>query len=177
MATRHIPEVSEWLPHTHSFRCGRTRATLRSMQLRQLRVYAVQSVRTVRGTYILLPSMCVSGGRVLTPSVYQRYEVFTDPYHNIPRLNLYKFDGSPLLPMYLVFRPPEMLPTSTLHPASATSTAKAGGKLKRAIFGEGNTTPVSDRMLKRRKEVLDPTRWWWFGVALTGFGGFLYLCF
>jgi len=79
-----------------------------------------------------------------------------------------------MIPMYLVYSPPEMLPTSTLHP-EATPTGKGSSKLKRAIFGENG--PKNDRVLKRTQEVLDPTRWWWFGLVLTGFGGFLYMCF
>jgi hypothetical protein len=50
-------------------------------------------------------------------------------------------------PMYLAYRPPQMLPTTTLNPMP---TASATGKSN------------SDKL-------------WWFGLGLTGLGGLLYM--
>ncbi|KAF2196358.1 hypothetical protein GQ43DRAFT_383495 [Delitschia confertaspora ATCC 74209] len=101
--------------------------------------------------------------------MFSRYEVLTDPYHNIPRLNLYKHDESPMLPLYLAMTPPQMLPTTTLNPL-ATETAKSTGKVKR---GE-----LPHKVLeKRTPEMKTADRWWWFGVAMTASGGILYFLF
>jgi hypothetical protein len=111
-------------------------------------------------------------GTMLTPSFKQRYEVLIDGYTQKTRLNLYKFDGSPLLPLYLAYSPPNMLPTSTLNPltTSTAAAAKATSKVKRAVKMEN--------LLEKR--TLGQTRAdnvWWFGVFLTASGGFLYLVF
>lgn len=114
-----------------------------------------------------------------------------DPYHNVQRLNLYEFDGTPMQPMYLVKSPPEMLPTTTLNPtvtstsgAAASSTAKAK-KAKRGLDypevplnwkakyeqgrnGLGGGSGVE--MVQR----INADRVWWIGLTFTGIGGLLY---
>ena len=98
----------------------------------------------------------------------------TDSYHNIPRLNLYQHDGSPLMPLYLAFSPPDMLPTTTLNPlvTSTAGGAKATGKVKRFEL------PLNhNAILKRTPEMQRADRWWWFGVMLTASGGVLYYFF
>ncbi|OCK93363.1 uncharacterized protein K441DRAFT_697219 [Cenococcum geophilum 1.58] len=109
--------------------------------------------------------------------LFERYEVLTDPYHNIPRLNLYKFDGSPMMPLYLAYSPPEMLPTQTLNPTTVSSSpgAKATTKFKRSA--DEITLPMNHKVLNRRREPIPADRWWWFGVFLTGSGAVLYFCF
>jgi len=104
--------------------------------------------------------------------MFERYEVLTDGYTQKTRLNLYKFDGSPLLPLYLAYSPPNMLPTSTLNPltTSTAAAAKATSKVKRAV--------KTENLLEKR--TLGQTRAdnvWWFGVFLTASGGFLYLVY
>jgi len=86
-----------------------------------------------------------------------------DQTHDKKRLNLYKHDGAPMNPMYLEFSPPQMLPTTTLHPLStATGTGVKKGKLKR----KREFVPET---LKKAKDV-DADRVWWIGIALTGLG-------
>lgn len=109
----------------------------------------------------------------------QRYAVYTDPYHNVLRLDLYRFDGSPLNPMYIAYSPPQMLPTQTLNPtASATGGAKATGKTKskRALSDEYNE-PTNENILGKRNEPIDADKWWWIGVGMTAIGGVGYFCF
>ncbi|KAF1818878.1 ROT1-like protein [Dissoconium aciculare CBS 342.82] len=108
--------------------------------------------------------------------LFKWYEYLIDPYHNIPRLNLYKFDGSPLPPMYLIYSPPQMLPTTTLHPAS-TASSTAAANAKRGLSPE--VPPIllswsSDRHDEDIVHRINPERLWWVGLAFTGVGGLLY---
>ena len=109
---------------------------------------------------------------------WQRYEVFTDPYHGVLRLNLYRFDGSPMNPMYLAFKPPQMLPTETMNPTtSATAGAQPTGKTKIKRGHQEVTVPLNKHVIKPRRESIDADRWWWIGVGMTTLGGFAYLAF
>lgn len=92
------------------------------------------------------------------------------------RLNLYEFDGSPMQPMYQLYNPPQMLPTTTLN-ALNTATATATAKAKRGLDG-GDVVPLNwkskyeqqDHMVHR----INTDRLWWVGLAFTGIGGLLY---
>ncbi|KAI9711163.1 MAG: Reversal of tor2 lethality [Chrysothrix sp. TS-e1954] len=120
-----------------------------------------------------------------------KYEALLDTYNDMQRLNLYAWDGTPVNPMWLAFRPPEMLPTTTLAPketgtvsgSRSDATATTGARSKREAEGWHIKTPRS----------LDPTRrggprstwhglrwvdvWFWGGIGLTGAGGILFFCF
>ena len=71
-------------------------------------------------------------------------------------------------PLYLVYSPPQMLPTQTLNPTA--STASATGKAKRGLERE---VPSNFKM-RAQSQVMNPDRWWWTGLAFTGIGGLLY---
>lgn len=96
----------------------------------------------------------------------QRYEVRIDDYHKIKRLNLYKFDGSPMMPLYIAYTTPKMLPTTTLNPlVTATATAKA----KRGL-------PIDHEVLfKKSANMADGV--FWAGVLASGAGGLLWWFF
>ncbi len=112
---------------------------------------------------------------------FQRYSIYVDPYHQVLRMDMYRFDGSPLPPMYLAYNPPQMLPTSTLNPtttatgASSTSTSK----VKRALGLTDMTQPPLDynKLKKKYGAWVEPDRWWWIGIGITGIGSFLYFWF
>ena len=130
------------------------------------------------------------------PELMKSYQVLTDPYHNVPRLNLFQFDGRPMQPMYLVLNPPQMLPTQTLNPtATATPTKKA--KAKRNQEGDGDAEELSPEELAqkllqqnhhqdaplnknvllagRKSELYNPDKFWWVGVGLVAVGTVLYM--
>lgn len=65
--------------------------------------------------------------RFSTNDTMQSYSIAIDPYHGEWRLTLNRLYGSPVQPLYLVYDPPQMLPTTTLLPTS-TSTAKTLNK-------------------------------------------------
>jgi hypothetical protein len=98
----------------------------------------------------------------------QRYEVVIDKYHQIKRLNLFKQDGAPLMPLYIAYTQPKMLPTTTLNPLT-TATA-AASKNKRGEI------PLNHEVLFRRS-TNSADQWWWFGVFLTAGGGVMYYFF
>lgn len=104
-----------------------------------------------------------------------------DKYHNVQRLQLFQFDGSPMNPMYLAYKPPQMLPTETLHPATASGTggAKATGKskVKRYLPGSDPADSFDKNILFKGNEPINADRWWWIGVGMTGLGGVLYFYF
>ncbi|KAF2999781.1 Reversal of tor2 lethality [Curvularia kusanoi] len=98
---------------------------------------------------------------------FQRYEVRIDDYHKIKRLNLYKFDGSPLMPLYIAYTTPQMLPTTTLNPlVTATATAKA----KRGL-----PLPEAEVLFKKSTNIADQV--FWAGLLATGAGGLLWWFF
>lgn len=104
----------------------------------------------------------------------------TDAYSKALRLNLFAFDGAHLNPMYLAYKPPQMLPTQTLNPTSSSTAAgsKSTGKVKRNGEGlEGFAEPLNKKVLIKRREPIDADKWWWIGVGMTGLGGVAYYCF
>lgn len=92
--------------------------------------------------------------------LYKGYEVLVDTYKNVRRLNLYKFDGSPVNPMYIAYEPLQMLPTATLNPTAVPASTDAGKRRAKRELGEG---------LKAASE-LNPDRWLWAGLGLTAAG-------
>ncbi|KAI9824048.1 MAG: Reversal of tor2 lethality [Thelocarpon impressellum] len=116
--------------------------------------------------------------RYKQPEMFARYEVITDPYHNVQRLNLYKFDGSPMIPMYLAFKPPQMLPTVTMNPtATATGSTQSTGSGKSKRNFEEIPWPLNHQVMSKRRAPIDADKWWWVGVGMTGLGAVGYLCF
>ncbi|KIW63853.1 hypothetical protein PV04_08825 [Phialophora macrospora] len=109
------------------------------------------------------------------PELFKSYQVLTDPFHNVPRLNLFQFDGSPMQPLYLVYNPPQMLPTQTLNP---TSTSQATGKAKAKRDGEPQHVLMGGKEGVIQQPVSDfynADRWWWAGVGLTALGTVMYM--
>ena len=96
------------------------------------------------------------------------------------RLDLYKFDGSPMNPMWLAYTPPQMLPTITLNPTTATQTggAQPTKKSKRSLDElEELELPLNKRSIHQRAQTIDADRWWWIGLGITALGGVGYFCF
>jgi len=132
----------------------------------------------------LLSQPCQSGNSVFTrynqSELFERYSVYTDPYHNVLRLDLYQFNGAAMNPMYIAYSPPQMLPTSTLNPTTASTTAgsksTSSSKLRRSFTGE-NTQPLKKRTVTNKTGLMDADNWWWVGVGLTAIGSVGYFWF
>ena len=115
-----------------------------------------------------------------TNSLYTRYEqpellktwrVYTDPYHNVKRLDLEEFDGTPMNPMFLAYNPPQMLPTSTLNP-TPTATASRKGRVKRDLDSSGeDIQPMNKHAIVNPVASYGIDAVWWTGLTLTVFGG------
>ena len=76
--------------------------------------------------------------------------------------------------MYLAYRPPQMLPTTTLNP---TATASAAGKSNKVKRGLSQGVPINWKASGKGSyahETMNPDRWWWMGLTFTGVGGLLY---
>ncbi|KAK9450232.1 chaperone for protein-folding within the ER, fungal-domain-containing protein [Limtongia smithiae] len=132
----------------------------------------------------LLSEPCVSDESNYTRysqfEMYSKWEIIVDSYHGQYRLNLYKWDGTPLQPLYLMYRPALMLPTITMNPTtSSTVSATASGststslskrkRLRRSIKNREYTTATI-------RPILDGDFWWWVGMGMMvgGGAGFLY---
>jgi hypothetical protein len=95
---------------------------------------------------------------------------------------MYMFDGAPMQPMYLIYSPPQMLPTTTLNPivsSTAGSQATNKAKAKRGLDAE---VPVnwkakleSHQQAGQVVQRINADRLWWIGLGMTGLGGLLYL--
>jgi hypothetical protein len=117
--------------------------------------------------------------RYVQKEIFKRYEVLTDPYSNVQRLNLYAFDGAPLNPMYLAYKPPQMLPTQTLNPTTSNSAKSTGtSKVKRSFKDhEDLEVPLNKRAQMHQRQSTRADWLWWFGVGITAIGGVGYVCF
>jgi hypothetical protein len=108
----------------------------------------------------------------------QKYQVYTDPYTQMTRLDLYQFDGTPMNPMFLAYSPPQMLPTVTMNP---TTTVTASAKAKRTVGASAQEALNKDALhIKRDFERalihrIDLNMLWWAGVGMIIFGGTAYL--
>ncbi|KAL3471845.1 protein rot1 [Aspergillus californicus] len=100
---------------------------------------------------------------------YTSFKVSVDPYYDSIRLDLSSFDGSPMQPMFLVFQPPEMLPTGTLNPINPGS--KKAKRDANANELTGETFRAGLRRLIDKNTLVDPDRWLWVGVAMSAMGG------
>lgn len=111
-----------------------------------------------------------------------------DSFSKAERLNLFAFDGAPLNPMYLAFKPPQMLPTNTLNPttsATGSSQAESTSKLKKRhhggdehlVFEEDGPLNRNALVTKKARDPINADRWWWIGVGMTALGGIGYYCF
>ncbi|KAI9865129.1 MAG: Reversal of tor2 lethality [Trichoglossum hirsutum] len=106
----------------------------------------------------------------------QRYEIYTDPYRKMPRLDLFGFDGAPMNPMYLAHNPPKMHPTITMNPLPTATGAKSTGstKAKRSSVEAG--VPFNRNAIRQREEPIDADKWWWIGAGMTALGSIGYFC-
>lgn len=110
----------------------------------------------------------------------QKWQVYIDPYTKMTRLDLFKFDGSPMNPMFLAYSPPVMLPTQTMNPTPTATAAGATGKAKRGLGGMEQEPLNKDSYIHEPEKLplmhrIDLNLVWWTGIAMIVFGGTAYL--
>lgn len=102
--------------------------------------------------------------RFNTTVTMKEWDVKVDDYHGRYRLDLYQFDGSPLPPLYLAYKPPMMLPTETMNPtAGGAKSTSVSEKVKRTLENRGRTNAV-------HRGSWDYNAIWWTGVSLVFIG-------
>ncbi|KAL8694310.1 MAG: hypothetical protein Q9218_001015 [Villophora microphyllina] len=114
--------------------------------------------------------------------IFKHYEVLVNPYDKATRLNLYGWDGAPMNPMYLGYKPPQMLPTQTLNPTASTSGSQpsSSNKAKRDLAGDEDglvQDALNRHALMKQRASTNADRLWWLGVGITALGGVGYFCF
>ncbi|KAK5103332.1 Reversal of tor2 lethality [Lithohypha guttulata] len=108
------------------------------------------------------------------PEFIKSYSVETDKFHNVPRLNLFQFDGAPQQPLYLAYNPPQMLPTQTLNPTAAPS-ATSKAKRDEPQIAMHNDAPLNKNAIIQPTEPLNADKIWWAGISLVAVGSALYM--
>lgn len=99
--------------------------------------------------------------RFSTNDTMQSYEITVDDYRGEWTLTLNRLYGSPVQPLYLMYDPPQMLPTTTLLPTST-----AASKRKRSL---------DDAILPRQApDVLGMM--WYTSVGMIVIGSIGYFC-
>lgn len=109
--------------------------------------------------------------RYIQPTWFKTYQVMVSPYYGRMMLQIYQFDGSPMQPLYLAYKPPMMLPTHALNPtdkASETSTSLSK-RMKRSLENQYRTSAIKDFSNPFYDMV------WWGAVVLLGCGSAAYV--
>lgn len=114
--------------------------------------------------------------------LYDRFEVWVDLYYGRYRLDMYQFDGTPITPMYLVYRPAQMLPTVTMNPGvkdkiNGASNAKRDvnapirERIRRSLINRYRTSATRDLP---QNDLYNSV--WWGGVSMMALGaaGWIY---
>ncbi|CCH58039.1 hypothetical protein TBLA_0A02400 [Henningerozyma blattae CBS 6284] len=139
------------------------------------------------GTMILTPFK--EDGRMLVSdpctdngtSTYMRYNssitfqavtVSLDDYHGMYKLQIYQFDGSPMQPLYLAYRPPMMLPTQAINSASSSnSTSKRSLRdlVKRNLQNKYKTNA------SKTSSFVDSNIFWYISTGMLCLGSIIFL--
>lgn len=102
---------------------------------------------------------------------FKTYEVMISPYYGRYMLQIYQFDGSPMQPLYLAYKPPMMLPTYALNPTDKASETSSSlpRRVKRSLENQYRTNAVREFS----NEHYD--RMWWCSVAALGVGSAFFM--
>jgi len=124
----------------------------------------------------LLSQPCKDNGT----SIYSRYkqetfflkhQVVIDAYHGRYRLDLFEWDGTPMQPLYLAYRPPLMLPTETLNPTEKSDATPTGQSLRKRVR---RSLENQKRTKAVRTSTFDHDFWWWSAIGLVSAGSLGY---
>lgn len=84
--------------------------------------------------------------RYVQPTWFKTFRVQVSPYYGKMMLQIYQFDGSPMQPLYLAYKPPMMLPTYALKPTNMASETQSTlrKRIKRSFENQYRTNAVKD---------------------------------
>lgn len=110
--------------------------------------------------------------------IFKSYVVELDEYHGMYKLQLYQFDGSPMQPLYLAYRPPMMLPTETLNPTATDSNVQETSLSKRSLSelvqrGLENKHRTSAK--RANSGILNSSIFWYISATMLGLGSVAFL--
>lgn len=127
--------------------------------------------------------------RYAQQEIMRNYLVVFDDYHGIYKLLLWQFDGTPMQPLYLAYKPPMMLPTETLNPVdtanansviesnSPDSTTNVGKRdnsinnlVKRGLENRYRTNAIKQSNNSNRFTLI-----WYISATFIGLGSLLFL--
>jgi hypothetical protein len=132
----------------------------------------------------LISSPCTYDTAIYTrfdqPVLLKAYETLTDGFHNVPRLNLFEFDGTPIQPLYQAYDPPQMLPTQTLNPtASSEPTSKVKRDMDRNDHDQWRQKMIKghsfDGGIEEGHEAIWEARIFYGGFMCLGLGMVMYM--
>lgn len=106
--------------------------------------------------------------RYVQSTWFKTYEVTISDYHGKYMLQIYQFDGSPMQPLYLAYKPPLMLPTYALNPTdksseTSSSLSKLRKRMRRSFENQYRTNAV-----KQTNPLFD--KLFYAGVVALGLG-------
>lgn len=104
--------------------------------------------------------------RYVQSTWFKTYQVSVNSYNGRTMLQIYQFDGSPMQPLYLAYKPPTMLPTTALNPTNSASETSASltRRVKRSLENQYRTNAVR----VNTSEMFDKI--WWCSVGALGLG-------
>lgn len=107
--------------------------------------------------------------------LFKEFTVGIDDYHGIYKLQLYQFDGSPMTPMYLAYKPPMMLPTVTLNPTASAQATEGSQKSVRQLIKRSLENKHKTSAKRVSQGFLNYDLFWYLSAAMIGTGSVLFL--
>ncbi|QBM90314.1 Chaperone for protein-folding [Metschnikowia aff. pulcherrima] len=109
--------------------------------------------------------------RYVQPTWFEKFQVSVSQYYGRYMLQIYQFDGSPMQPLYLAYKPPMMLPTEALNPTDKASETASSlrRKIKRSLENQYRTNAVRDFSSGKVDAI------WWGAVAVLGVSSAAYV--
>lgn len=102
---------------------------------------------------------------------FEKYQVSISGYYGRYMLQIYQFDGSPMQPLYLAYKPPMMLPTYALNPTDKAleTSSSLRRRVKRSLENQYRTNAIKE-FSNSRFDTL-----WWGAVAALGVGSAVFV--
>ncbi|EJS44165.1 rot1p [Saccharomyces arboricola H-6] len=115
---------------------------------------------------------------------FKEYTVGIDAYHGVYTLQLYQYDGTPMQPLYLAYRPPMMLPTETLNPTSsaastddASTSSNKKRSLRQLVRRSLENRHKTNAVKRPNASFLTSSAIWYLSAGMLGVGSLLFLAF